>query len=104
MGRLGPRLRCIRVTSPVSSIDASLDLLKNRYHNAISSQQHDGWVCEPQITHFQSATFVFSFDKSKFRDTIADALESNGRGPYQCLRWTFDGDSDRTYTLDDMED
>ena len=59
MGRLGPRLRCIRVTSPVSSVDASLDLLKNRYHNAMSSQQHDGWVCEPQITHFQS---VMAYD------------------------------------------
>jgi hypothetical protein len=106
MGRLGPRLKHIQVTSPVSSVDALLDLLKNRYHNAMrSSQQHDGWVCQPQITHFQSATFVFSSDKSKFRDTIRDALESNGRGPYQCLRWRFGRYSDRTYyTLYDMED
>jgi hypothetical protein len=40
---------------------------------------------------------------------MRDALESNGRGPHQCLRWTFDGDLDesdeldRTYsTLDDI--
>jgi hypothetical protein len=100
-GRLGPRLK--HITSPVSSVVASLDFLKIRYHNAMRSiQQYDGWVSQPQITHFQSATFVFSCDKSQFRDMIWDALESNGRGPYQCLRWTFDGDSDRTYTLDDI--
>jgi hypothetical protein len=103
-GRLGPRLK--HITSPVSSVDASLDFLKLRYHSAMrSTQQHDGRVCQPQITHFQSATFVLSCDKSHFRDMIRDALESNGRGPYQCLRWTFYGDSsDCPYTLDDIDD
>ena len=103
MGRIGPSLK--HITSPVSSVDAPLDFLKDRYHNAMrSTQQHDGWVGQLQITHLQSATFLLSCDESKFRDMIRNALESNGRGPYQCLRWTSDGDSDRTYTLDDVED
>jgi hypothetical protein len=117
-GRLGPRLK--HMACPVSSVavDATLDFLKIRYHNAMrSTQQHDGSVCQTQITHFQSATFLLSCGKSQYQairdalksrilDMIRDALESNGRGPYQCLRWTFDEDlfeSDRTYsTLDDI--
>ena len=103
MGRLGPRLK--HITSPVSAVDVVLDLLKIRYQNAMRSstrQQHDGGVCQPQITHFQSATFVLSCDRSKFQVMVRHALDSNGRGPYQCLQWTFDGISDRTYTLDDI--
>jgi hypothetical protein len=66
-----------------------------------STQQ--GRVSQPQITHFQSAIFKFSRGKH-FWDVIRDALESNGRGPYQCLQWTFYGSSYRTYTLNDIED
>ena len=103
-GKLGPRLK--HITSPVCSVDATLDFLKIRYHNA--TQQHDGSVCQPHITHFQSATFLLSCGESQFRDMMWDALGSNGRDPYQCLRWTFNGDlheSDRTYsTLDDIVD
>jgi hypothetical protein len=84
-GRLGPRLK--HITSPVSSVDATLDFLKMRYHNAV-----DGSVCQTQITHFQSVTFLLSCSKydsqmtrdaleSQFRDMIRDALESNGREP-----------------------
>ena len=106
-GRLGPRLK--HITCPVSSVKASLDFLKIRYHNAMrSTQQHDGWVSQPQITHFQSATFKFSHGGKHFWDMIREALESNGRGPYQCLQWTFYGRLYRTYkknyTLDDIED
>ena len=90
-GKLGPRLK--HISSPVDSVDASLDFLKNRYRNA---------MCQPQITHLQSATFTFSRVRH-FWDVIWDALESNGRGPYQCLRWNFRGNSNHTYTLDDLE-
>ena len=103
-GRIGPHLKHLFIEGG-SSVKASLDLLKNRYHNAMrSTRQHDGQVCQPTITHFQSATFEFYCDKPKFRDMIRDALESNGRSPYQCLRWVFSGELDRTCTLDNIED
>ena len=100
-GRLGPRLK--HITCPIcAAVDVLLDSLKIRYQNAVRSsttQQH----CQPQITHFQSATFVLSCDRSKFQDMMRDALESNGRHPYQCLQWAFEENSDRTYTLDNIE-
>ena len=101
-GRIGPRLKHLFVEGG-SSVKASLGLLKNRYHNAMrSTQQHDGQVCQPPITHFQSATFAFYRDKSYLRDMIRDALESDGRSPYRCLRWV--SWENRTCTLDDIED
>ena len=100
MGRIGPRLK--HITFPVSSVKVSLDFLKIRYHNVMkSTQQHNGRICQWQITHFQSATFVLSCDKSHFWDMIQNALESNGRGPYQCLRWTYDEEY-CSYLLDDV--
>jgi hypothetical protein len=103
-GKIGPRLKHLFIEGG-SSVKASLDLLKNRYHNAMrSTQQHDDQVCQPTITHFQSATFEFCVDKPKFRETIQETLESNGRSPYQCLRWAFSGELDHTCTLDDIED
>ena len=103
-GRIGPRLKHLFIDG-ISSVKASLDLLKNRYQNAMrSTEQHDGQVCRPTITHFQSATFEFCCEKSEFRDMIRDALESSGRSPYQCLRWTFSRESFRILTLNDIED
>jgi hypothetical protein len=103
-GRIGPRLKHLFIEG-ISSVKSSLDLLKNRHHNAMrSTGQHDGQVCRPTITHFQSATFEFCCDKSKCREMIRDALESSGRSPYQCLRWTLSRESFRIFTLNDIED
>ena len=103
-GGIGPRSKHLFIDG-ISSVKASLDLLKNRYHNAMrSTQQRDGQVCQSTITHFQSAAFEFCCDQSEFRDMIRDALESSGRSPYQCLRWAFSLESLRIFTLDDIED
>jgi hypothetical protein len=93
-GRLGPRLKHIQVTSPVSSVDALLDFLKMRYHNAMrSTQQHDGWVCQPQITHFQSATFLFSCDKSQISGHDKGRIGIQWKRPLSMpsldIRWRF---------------
>lgn len=69
-GRIGPRLK--HIISPVSSVKATLDFLKNRYDNATRlRQQHDGWA--------KSRIFTVRLSNSR--------VMANTFGPQYGTRW-----------------